>query len=436
MFIGRKEELKQLEMAYFGDRSNVIVLYGREGMGKTALALKFSEAKDCLYYKALEVSPEEQLARVEKALGTAVRDNIPEGKRLLIIDEFSLAATPRLIEMLVNLIRNEETYGHYMVLLLSSSINWVENTMVSEYKELAKLITGIIKLKELSFAETVEWFPKSSASDCVIIRGIMGGIPKYLRLWQENRRVRENILALFFTTDSPLINEAEHVLKSELRELGAYNTILTALASGRNKLNDIYEYTGYGRAKISVYLKNLSEMDIVGKIFSVSVRNSENTKKGLYQIKDNFINFYYAYVFPNLSEIECGQGKNLYTKVLQPDFDRYMRTSFASVCREYLELMSKYKRLGRRYTEWHSWFGKKGILDIIGLDSEGNSIVGICHYADNKAGDEQLEELNILLEEAGIRPQKLALFSKNGFEPELLRTCKQENIMTVSLDDL
>lgn len=436
MFIGRKDELKQLEMAYFGDKSNIVVLYGREGMGKTALALRFAEGKDFLYYKALEVSPEEQLSRVEQAIAGKIRDNIPEGKRLLIIDEFSLAATEQLIGMLIKLIGNEDKYGHYMVLLLSSSINWVENRMVAENKDFARLINGIIKLKELSFAETVEWFPKSNASDCVIIRAVMGGVPKYLRLWQENRRVRENILALFFSTESPLISEAEYVLKGELRELGAYNTILTALASGRNKLNDIYEYTGYGRAKISVYLKNLSEMDIVEKIYSVSVRNSENTKKGLYRIKDNFINFYYAYVFPNMSEIECNQGKTLYAKVLQPDFDRYMRLSFANVCREYLELMSKYKRLGRRYTEWHSWFGKKGILDIIGLDNEGNSIVGICHYADTKAGEEQLEEMYNLLEEAGMKAQKLCIFSKSGFEPELMRICKQDGIMTVALSDL
>lgn len=436
MFIGRKEELKQLENAYQSDHSNVVVLYGREGMGKTTLALKFSEGRDFLYYKALEVSPEEQFARVDRSLGNKIRNNSSEEKKVLIIDEFSFAATPELVELLLKLVRNEETYGRYMILLLSSSINWVENAMVSESKDLARLITGIIKLKELSFAETVEWFPKSTASDCVIIRGVMGGVPKYLRLWQENRRVRENILALFFSTDSPLFTEAEHILKSELRELGAYNTILTALASGRNKLNDIYEYTGYGRAKISVYLKNLSEMDIVEKIFSVSVRNSENTKKGLYRIKDNFINFYYAYVFPNLSEIECGEGKFLYAKVLQPDFDRYMRTSFSHVCREYLELMSKYKKLGKKYNEWHCWFGKKGILDIIGMDGDSNTIVGICHYADSKAGDEQLDEMYLLLEEAGIKPQKLCIFSKNGFEPELIRTCKQEGIMTVSLSDL
>ncbi len=435
MFIGRKEELKQLENIYANEHSNVLIIYGRAGIGKTTLALKFCENKEYLYYRANEVSEEEQTSLLEKAvIGRMMADS--ERKKVLIIDEFRFAVFPGLKEKLIKLISQEERFGRYMVLLLSSSTNWVENSMVAENKDFVRYVTGIFKIKELSFAETVEWFPKSTAADCVVIRGIMGGVPKYLKYWQENRRVRENLLALFFAPDAPLLTEAEYLLKLELRELTAYNTILTALASGRNKLNDIYEYTGFGRAKISVYLKNLSEMDIVEKVYSVNVRNSENTKKGVYRIKDNFLNFYYAYVFPNISEIESGQGKTVYSKALIPDFDRFMRKSFSEVCREYLEIMSKFKKLGRNYNEWHCWYGKKGILDIIGRDQEQNMLVGMCYYSDSPADYELLEEFKSLIEEAGIRPKKLCLFSKNGFEPELLGYARDENIMTVSLNDL
>ena len=433
MFIGRKEELKQLESVYASDHSNMLVIYGREGMGKTALALKFSENRDYIYHRCCEVGPEEQLRRFELAMKGS---QAIEAKRVLIIDEFQFAVSPAFNERILAIASNEAVYGRVMILLLSSSVSWVENSMVSSGRELARAITGIIKLKELSFAETVEWFSKSSASDCVVIRSMLGGVPKYLNYWQENRRVRENVISLFLTNDAPLINEAERLLKLELRELGAYNTILTALAKGLNKLNDIYAFTGFSRAKISVYIKNLSEMDLVEKIYSVSVKNPENTQKGLYRIKDNFLNFYYAYVFPNLSEIECGQGKSLFNNVLVPDFDRFMRKSFSDVCREYLELMSKYKRLGKYYNEWHYWFGKKGIIDIIGLDADRNMIAAICHYSDVKSDVEQLEELKSLVEEAGIRPSRLCIFSKTGFESELLRDCRNEGVMTVALSDL
>ena len=435
MFIGRKDELKQLENIYANEHSNVLVIYGRAGIGKTTLALKFCEKKHYIYYKAGDVSEDEQIKGIEKAVIEKMHEP-SDAKTVLVIDEFRFAATPELKSGLMKLIREEQTYGRYMVLLLSSSVNWIENSMVAENKDFARFITGIFKIKELSFAETVEWFPKSTASDCVMIRAILGGVPRYLKLWQENRRIRENLLSLFFSPDAPLLNEAEYLLKLELRELGAYNTILTALATGRNKLNDIFEYTGYGRAKISVYLKNLSEMDIVEKVYSVSVRNAENTKKGVYRIKDNFLNFYYAYVFPNMSDIETDNGKYIYNKLFVPDMGRFMRKSFSDVCREYLEIMSKYKKLGRNYTEWQSWYGKKGILDIVGTDSEKNMLVGMCFYSDKSADFDQLDEFKLLVEEAGIRPKKLCLFSKSGFEPDLARYAKEENIMTVSLADL
>ena len=233
MFIGRRDELRQLDTVFQSERSNLVVVYGRVGMGKTALALKFCEDKNYIYFKVNECSPDEQTAQIDKRLVpklSTVTDR--ETKRVLVIDEFSFAACEELKNRLLNLVFNEEKYGRIMVILLSSSINWVENSMVSQFKDFARSITGIIKLKEISFAETVEWFPKTTASDCVIIRAVLGGVPKYLNLWQENRRVRENIISLFFSMDSPLINEAEYVLKGELRELGAYNTILAALASG------------------------------------------------------------------------------------------------------------------------------------------------------------------------------------------------------------
>ena len=169
MFIGRKEELKQLESIYGSDHSNMLVLYGREGIGKTALALNFSESRDFIYYQSVMVSDAEQEKRLDEIFSASInmklQVNEPEqdkqdlegtqGKKILIIDEFHYAMNSQLVGSLLKLISNEDKYGRFMILLLSSSINWVENSMVVDYKEFSKAITGIIKLKELTFADTV-----------------------------------------------------------------------------------------------------------------------------------------------------------------------------------------------------------------------------------------------------------------------------------------
>ncbi|MFR6392129.1 MAG: hypothetical protein ACLUN0_03870 [Roseburia sp.] len=66
-----------------------------------------------------------------------------------------------------------------------------------------------------------------------------------------------------------MFHEAENYISIELRELSVYNTILAALASGNNKLNDLFLKTGFSRAKISVYMKNLMAFDVVEKVVSL-----------------------------------------------------------------------------------------------------------------------------------------------------------------------
>ena len=105
--------------------------------------------------------------------------------------------------------------------------------------------------------EIGSWFNHMSIEDCIAVNAVIGGVPKYLKLWDERKSVAYNIKQLFLVENAPLYAEAEAVLKLELRELAAYNAILAAMASGKNKLNDIYERTAFSRAKISVYLKNL-----------------------------------------------------------------------------------------------------------------------------------------------------------------------------------
>lgn len=78
---------------------------------------------------------------------------------------------------------------------------------------------------------------------------------------------------------------AEELIGASLRELSVYETILAHIAAGRDKLNDLYLATGFSRAKISVYMKNLSAFDIVGKVVSFETGGWENTKKGIYRIK-------------------------------------------------------------------------------------------------------------------------------------------------------
>lgn len=462
MFVGRTQELKQLEDAYRQKRNAAVVLYGRCGIGKTELAALFAKEKSAVYYMARELSEREQCFCLASELGEEETEVIPDfyeilkkavsgqteaiHKQLIVIDEFHflVKSGSSFQNAFLKLLREENC----MFLLLSSSVNWVENSMVEEFGAAVRALNGIIKLKEFTFLELVKRFQKMSVEKTIYANAVLGGVPEYLDYWNEKSSVKENILRLFLRKDAPLLYGAESFLKRELRELGAYNAILAALASGKNKLNDIYARVGFSRAKISVYIKNLIELDVVEKVFSFDISPGTalahvNVQKGLYRIKDNYLRFWYRYVFPNLSSIVSGQGERVYEQEIDGDFAAYMQESFAEVCSEYLKLMNQYGRLAEQYENWGSWYGKSGKIDILASTDGEAYLAGFCRFDKSMMTLRDFSAQKELLELAMLVPQELYLFSRAGFTEELRR--KVENgskglegcrIILVGLEDL
>ena len=436
MFIGRKEERKSLESVYSTDRSNLLVLYGREGIGKTALALQFAVNKKTIYERFLPAGESEHESLVSETFEKIKNgDYKQEEKTVLIFDEFHHIESKKILSDIVYILTNEETCGRFMILMLSSSINFVENSMIELDATFASSITGIIKIQPISFAQMVEWFPNKSVEECIIIRSILGGIPKYLSLWDRSKSLRDNIINLFLKRQAVLIEEPESILRKELRELGSYNTIMISLGRGLIKLNDLFLATGYSRAKISVYIKNLIEMDVVEKLFSANVKNAENTMKGLYRISDPLLSFYYAFVYPNITRIELGEGGKVFDEFIGPALSGYLRPFFADVCREYLDLMSQYGKLEHEYSHWQTWYGKKGTIDIVGSDLKNNMICGLCSFEDDTVTIESLAELKALAAQAGIKKCDFCLFSKNGFDSSIEELAASGEIIIASLKD-
>jgi AAA+ ATPase superfamily predicted ATPase len=436
MFIGRKEERKSLESVYATDRSNLLVLYGKEGIGKTALALHFAQNKKTIYERFLPAGENEHERLVKETFDKIKKgDYKQEEKTILIFDEFHHIESKSIYSDITFILNNEETCGRFMILMLSSSINFVENSMIELDPGFASSITGIVKIQPISFAQMVEWFPNKSVEECIIIRSILGGVPKYLSMWDRSKGLRENIIDLFLTRQAPLIEEPEAVLRKELRELSSYNTILISLGRGLIKLNDLFLATGYSRAKISVYIKNLIEMDVVEKLFSANVKNVENTMKGLYRISDSLLSFYYAFVYPNITRIELGKGSEVYDEIIGPALNSYLRPFFADVCREYLDLMSQYGKLDHEYSHWQTWYGKKGTIDIVGTDQKNNMICGICSFEDEIATIESLAELKALTMQAGIKKCSFCLFAKNGFDSSIEELSDAGEVTVASLKD-
>ena len=75
-------------------------------------------------------------------------------------------------------------------------------------------------------------------------------------------------------------------MRQELRETSVYNAVIEAVALGNTQLNDIYQKTQIDKSKLSVYLKNLLELGILCREFSVdaNIKEQANKQRGLYKV--------------------------------------------------------------------------------------------------------------------------------------------------------
>ena len=284
-------DLEKLQGLFKKTGNQLIVLYGRKGCQKEQLIREFCAGKKYFYYRCRQASAQSQLEMMGKEIETAFNitlskysyeeyfKRIKSGdptKLVVVIDEaqYVVKKDQTFIDA-VKALRKHKLYpGPVMIILATSSTVWATQEAPEHFKD-------SMKIESLNFLEVVRAFPNLPVSETVKVYGTLGGVPQYLDEWDQNKSYKENVCRLILSPYGRLFNEAESVISAELRELSVYSTILAAIAQGKNKLNDLFHETGFSRAKISVYMKNLAHFDIVEKLVSFETGGWENTKKML-----------------------------------------------------------------------------------------------------------------------------------------------------------
>lgn len=437
MILERKVEIQYLENYYARSENELVVLYGQKNVGKTALVRQFCKNKDFYYYFARPCSEKEQIylfsneLKEELPKNTVIEEtysgiissmlSVKTEKRVIVIDEFQhiIKYSPSFMEELIRAVHNKWNNQPVMVLLCSSSVYWIENIMVGKLGEAAYEISGLLKIGELKFLDLVRKFKSYKLSGCVEAYAVLGGFTGYWEHFDDSKSISENICGQILKKGSYLYEEGIRLLPEELREPSVYNTILLTLASGKQKLNELYKHTGFNRAKISVYLKNLIDLELVEKVDSYDTAGKENAQKGIYHISNHFVHFWYRYVFAHLSRLNTMSPEKFYHKYIESSFKAYTSEYFTKVCMEYLSLMNKMNQLNFKFVQIGSWVGKVGTIDIVAQDEEGHTLIGCCNWEKSMLTYEDFEWLLFCAEQAKLTVNDYYLFSAGSFDEKL-----------------
>lgn len=427
MFVGRNAELKFLEHYYRQKGSHILVVYGQRGVGKTTLLKHFVENKTSTYYAARACSDREQ--RYQWACELADEEieisRYPEyhelferlveqknaGKLVILIEEFHhlLKGDGFFLEKAAAFLQGLPQDLQVMFVLCTSASGWVENSMAGRIGSAALSIHGLLKVREMKFEEICRVFSGYSKNSYIENYAVLGGIPGLWKSFSPEFDTRENLIHNLLSKESRLYRELSVFMSEQLREPAVYNTILAAMARGCQKLNDIYKHTGFSRAKISVYLKNLMELELVEKVFSFDLDGNSDTQKGVYRITNPCVRFYFRFLFANETLLQNTSPEIFYQRKIADAYPEYVEEAYRRICREALGTSGK--NVGE-------WLGKSGNLDIVAGKTDGRLIVANCSYA-GKMRLEDYEWLLFCAEKAKIKNAVFRLYSENGFDEKL-----------------
>lgn len=478
MFIGRESELNFLEERYSSNKGELVVLYGRRRVGKTETLKQFCKDKPHLFFSCRECTDKLQLKNFSEKL---LKEKIPasayiseftdwekafrsitelpygEKKKLVVIDEFPYMckgneSIPSVLQNLWDDLLKDE---NIMLILCGSAMSFIEKELLAEKSPLYGRATGIYKMPEMGFYDAAKFLPDYSPKEKVIAYSILGGIPHYLNQFDGNRTLEENIKKSILSKGCALYSEVEFLLRQELRETPVYNSIIEAVALGNTKLNEISMKSLIDdTSKTSVYLKNLIELGIIEREFSISesIKEKANSNKGLYRITDNFFRFWYAFVFTNMSELEGGDVDGVYKYSVEPLLHEFAAMPFEDICREYVRELQKVGKLPFRYAKIGRWWGRTTVrrgqdteladteIDLLAISRQSDQyLVGECKFKGKPFRySEYLDAAAKLSNYKDKAEFYYYLFSESGFDEKIVEESGRSNgsIVLCGLDDI
>ena len=450
-FINRKREMSTLEKEYNRENS-FVVLYGRRRTGKTTLIKEFIKDKNSFYFFADKQNESLQINRFKNQLAEHFKDEflkkieindwdtifdyfiskIGDEKFVLVIDEFQyLCLMNKGFSSIFQRIYDEKIADkNIMVILCGSLISMMYSEVLSYDSPLYGRRTAQIKLQPISFEYYKEFFDNKSKRELIEFYSITGGIPKYILEFDRNKSPLWNIENNIFNKDNFLYSEPKFLLQEEINDLSRYFSILNSIALGNTKLSSICSHLGLNSSSMTSYITKLIDLDILEKEVPVT-ENIENGKKGLYKIKDNYLKFWFSYVYPYQSYLEI-ENLSYPLEKIKNEFNLWVSKIYEDLSRETLlnnsEIPFPIKKLGR-------WWNNNEEIDIVGL-GDNEIIFGECKWSNKKVG---LSVLLSLKEKSksvkwsnNSRKEYFILFSKEGFSDDLISLSKKDKTIILS----
>lgn len=478
MFIAREKELAVLENAYSSNSFEMMVVYGRRRVGKTALLNQFIKEKaNAQFFTAQKGAKQENLARLSMAITeflgissaltssdqllsqaqatslefsfnsfesafAALFEKAKTQRVVFVIDEYPYLAEsyPAVSSLLQTLIDRYKAKSKLMLVLCGSSMSFMEKQVLGEKSSLYGRRTGQIKLEPFDAFDAAKLTQPSTPTKCVELYALTGGIPLYLEQLNGEKSTEWNIANNLLKNGSYLSVEPENYMLQELRTPALYNSIIAAIANGCTRPQEIADRIGSNGAQVQQYLKRLEELQIIKKEEPIL---QSKKRKAHYRLIDNLFAFHYLFARRYATAIDAGMEDQIAKRIVASELSDYVGHIFEDVCRQWVLREIQASRLDLLPTGIGSWWGtdpqekQEEEIDVVVSDADGKLLLGECKWRNEKTDVSVLQTLQrrSRLVDGGAHAQ-LYLFSKSGFTEGCVEAAQEVGARLVTVDDM
>ena len=464
-FLNREKELEMLEKLYEKAKTQgqFLVLYGKRRVGKTELVKHFFSDKANIYYLASRISAEDQLKTVSDVitgyfkadylkttgfanwrdlfafLGERLKDK--KERLVLVFDEFPYLAEGD---------KGMSSYFQYgwdehlkearvLLVLLGSSASVMYKHALIYSVPLYGRRTASWRLEPFSFAQSKNFYKSDNFEKAFAFYAIAGGIPAYLKEFDDEKTLWENISEKILTKGRLLYTEPELLISEELKEPRKYLSIIKAIGFGRTKFGEIVNNSRLKPNIATKYLSTLITLKFVKREVPVTEKHPEKSKKGIYILADSFFRFYYSFIFPHLSAFES-ERKEFFLEKIKKRFPYFVSKVYEDTTKEFVEQLAT-KKLTPFFPLVGRWWDKDTEIDLVGLNEEEKAILFVeTKWNKKPLGRGVLQELKQKSQkvEWGSKGRKeyFALAAKGGFSEELTEEAQREGVLLIKEDKL
>ena len=458
-FIDREQEMETLTDEYNREGSSLVIIYGRRRVGKTTLISEFIRDKQALFFLASQESESQNRNLFKEKAAEFINSDLLrnvtvsdwdtifkaimttefETKPIIVIDEFqyigkSNSAFPSIMQRIWDTILKDKSV---MLILCGSLITMMKEQTLEYGSPLYGRRTAQIKLKQIPFSYYENFFPNKDRKDLLEMYAVTGGVPKYIESLKEETDIYSAIRKYVLNPSGYLYDEPHFLLQQEVSEIGSYFSLIKTIAAGNTKLSAMASSLELPQTRLTKYLKTLIDLDILEREVPITEENPDKCKKGLYKIKDNYLKFWFAFVYPNLSFLESGNTPIVINKIKKGFISNQVSFVYEDVCREQMWQMNADEGWPFTFSKIGRYWDSNTEIDVVALDPDGkNLIAGECKYWKEPVGINILMELEEKTKKItwnqSNRKNWYVLFSSSGFTPELKEFVKKRTDIILS----